>query len=620
MLSVMRVVGSHAVLQSGRENKIFGYADALSAVGLMISGEKSAASFSDMSDKNGLWTITIPSFEPSLSPYSFIFTCGGERLTFTDIYFGELFHISGQSNMELPLSRTLDPLEPSTLPECEYIREFRVPINCRFGKDEEYKDFPGGEWKTANRDNASDMSAAGFYFALELFSKYRVPVGLLNTSAGGAPVEAFMPFSLLSELGFYDGFLAKCTAPDYMERTAADDAQRSRKRKAELNELDRKAKKIYRKCTVPFNYSDSAELDGFCGRIRFRKKFTVPDDAQLDGALLILGTLTDADVTYLNGIFVGETGYMYPPRYYPVPEHILVHGGNTLEICLDISCGKGGFTKGKRYCLKLGDRVIDLSGEWEYAVTAKVPYPRPDTFFQGLPLSLYAALAAPAYNVGCRALIYYQGESNCNRPDRYAFLFRKFTELYRERCGCDIPVIFTQLCNYNDPFANGTDCWAELRNAQLECLAVPGTDMAVTIDIGEYNELHPKNKRDVGRRLARCAMRTVYGDSSVPPDVFCVSAELHGKGRVLLRFTDNSRVRLNEGRLECFDLLFGDRVIQPESAEMTEDGLLLGFTSETVPGFVRCEWRNDPGTPALYDTDGIPLSPFRAAVKEVGDV
>ncbi|MBR5091380.1 MAG: PD-(D/E)XK nuclease family protein, partial [Ruminiclostridium sp.] len=579
---------------------------------------------SSTTDENGRWEMCLPPFAASCDSYCFSFTCGGETLTFDDIYFGELFHISGQSNMELPMYRTYDPFRPEKFPTCGYIRAFRVPVKNCFGKDEEYEDFLGGEWCTADEKNVPEMSAAGFYCALDIYEKYGVPVGLLDTSAGGAPVEARMPYRMLKELGWYDDFLSMCTKEGYIENTEKSDAERNIQRNAEIDSLDSVSDRImnggdvsFEKCTIPFDFKDMPELAGFCGRVWFRKTFDIPADADLSGATLILGTITDADTAYLNGVYAGETGYMYPPRIYPLPDGAANHGRNTLFLRVDSRYACGGFTKGKRYCIKLKDRIIDLDGEWEFCIAARVDNFRRETFFQGLPLSMYAALTAPAFNVRCRAMLWYQGESNCNHTDRYEFLFGEFVKMYRKRCGYDIPVITTQLCNFDDPFAGGSDSWAELRFAQLKCLSIPATDMAVTVDVGESNDLHPLNKRDVGKRLARCVMRTVYGEKSVLPDVLCTGAEYlgsdNGAGKVLLAFSDNARVRISDGGADSFDICFEQGMMSASSAEMTENGLLLGFSSGEKPVKVRCEWRNDPKV-VLWDSDGLPLSPFETKV------
>ncbi len=617
--TVMRFFGDHMILQSGCENHVRGRAPEGAAVMLKISdcrGNKSV--FYAAVSGSGAYEIVIPPYPPSFEGYTLTFSCGDDEITFSDVLFGELYHISGQSNMELPICRTIDPLCPIIPEGSSFIREFRVPVQCCFGMDEVYDDFQGGQWKYAEGDDLMEMSAAGYYFAEKLYKKLNMPVGLVNTSAGGSPVEARMPYRMLMELGGYEDFLSRCTVPDYEKNTIADDSKKYGKWCSELDSRDIVSKDIftapheYTKCHVPFYFRDDPQLSGFCGRIWFRKKFFIPDDMDMSEAVLILGAMIDADEAFVNGTSVGSTGYMYPPRIYPIPKEVLHRGENTLHIRLEVRQGMGGFVAGKKYCIKSGDRLIDLSGDWEYAVAARGEYIAPDVFFQGLPLSMYGALTAPAFNIKFRGLIWYQGESNDKSPERYYELFSAFVNMYREHCGYDIPVIFTQLCNFDDP----VQCvpplsWAEVREQQRKCLDIPETAMAVTIDIGESNDLHPINKRDVGRRLALCAERLIYKDSLVPEDIFPISAELTEHGRILLSFTDTQAVKMKNDPPKHFEIISSDGEIFRPAAKLTDKGLLLEYEGENTPVLLRYAWKNDPSDPDLFSKTGLPLSPFK---------
>lgn len=618
---IMRFCGDHMILQSGIENTIFGQAPLSEKVTLRIIGI-AETTLSAAADENGRWEIKIPAYPSSFNAFALEFSCGDEIITFEDVLFGELYHISGQSNMELQLSRTIDPLNEVIPKGNIFIREFRVPVKCCFGKDEEYDDFLGGEWKLAVDADLMDMSAVGYYFAAELYRKYNVPVGLVNTSAGGAPVEARMPYSMLSELGGYEEFLNRCTVPDYEKNTAEADRIKYSKWSGELNSKDKISDNIFEtdagftKCSLPFYFRDDPVLNGFCGRIWFKKTFEIPENTPLDEPVLILGAMIDADTVYVNGKEVGTTSYMYPPRIYPIPGGILRSGENTVHICLEVRQGQGGFVKGKKYCLKLSDRLIDLSGEWEYIIAAKNSYIEPDVFFQGLPLSMYAALTAPAFNINFSGLIWYQGESNDRNPQRYYELFKTFAEMYRKRCGSNIPIIFTQLCNFDDPAQNVPPLsWAEVREQQLKCLDIPNTAMAVTIDVGEANDLHPINKCDVGFRLALCAERLIYNDSSVSEDIHCLTARHilseDSSGKILLSFSDNSALCLKNEAAKHFELITEDGSIIIPKAQRTNIGIILEYDDPRLPVTVRYAWSNNPEAPDLFDRNGLPLSPFR---------
>lgn len=607
MFSVMRTIGDHAVLQSGVDNRIFGKAE--QRVTLTVSDGASSAVYS-AEPADGRWEITLPPYKASFKPYTFTFVSGKESISCGDILFGDLFHISGQSNMELPLSRTVAPIDPHMPKENSFIREYRMTVTNCFDADAEYDDFLDGRWTVAEGEEMMHMSAAGHYFAQELFGKYDIPIGLVNTAAGGAPVESRMPCAMLRSFGGYDDFLDKCTKPGYMEDTAKEDAENFSKWIDGLVKKDTISDGIFKdtdgfsECSIPFDFSDIPELSGMSGWVWFVRHFEIPEGMSLDDAVLILGTMVDSDVVYVNGEKVGETGYLYPPRIYRIPAGVLHTGDNTVHIRLEVHGGEGRFTPGKRYCLKLGDDIIDLSGKWGYKVAATADPLTPGVFFQGLPLSMYAAMTAPAFNIRFKGLIWYQAESNGNY-DRYTMLFREFVEMYRRRSGYDIPVVFAQLPNFADITPG---LWPNIREAQRKCLDIPGTAMSVTIDAGESHDLHPLNKWDVGKRLAYAAERLIYGDDTAPVGAEPISAE-HTDGGVLVRF-NVSGIEIRSDA-PCFTVTDGERSTDA-SAQITADGVLLRYDGIT-PVKVRYLWENDP-TAVLYYKE-LPVTPFEMDIK-----
>lgn len=232
---------------------------------------------------------------------------------------------------------------------------------------------------------------------------------------------------------------------------------------------------------------------------------------------------------------------------------------------------------------------------------------------------MYGALTAPAFGINFSGLIWYQGESNDRNPESYYKLFKAFVNMYRNRCGYEIPVIYTQLCNFDDPVQSVPPMsWAKIREKQLKCLDIPETAMAVTIDIGESNDLHPINKRDVGRRLAICAERLIYKDSSVPEDIFTLCAELTESGKILLSFTDNKRIKLVNIPPKRFEIIDSDGKKLRPAASLTENGLLLEFDSISNPVLLQYAYENDPQKPDLFSIEGLPLSPFRISVVQKG--
>lgn len=626
-LSLRRIFSDGLVLQRGTENIVSGSAEADCAVKLKLNGENGFVLTLDViSDSSGRWSGVLPPIEGGMSSYTLEVSCKSEKAMVKSILFGDVFHISGQSNMELQVSGTYEPLKKDefVFNDTQYIREFRVPVECVFERDAQYDDFTGGCWKSASGADIADMSAAGYYFALEILRSKGVPVGLVNTSAGGSVIEGRMPLGMLEKYGSAYAYCEEYAREGFMSERLKSDTENERRWYDEINAEDKISglvmsapeKLDFTECEVPFYFRNNRALDGFCGRIWFKKSFFIPDNRNTDGAVLILGELIDSDTAYINGVEVGSTGYMYPPRNYSVRRGVLRSGLNTLLVRLDVKTGCGGFLSSKPYGLLLDDGFIDLRGRWEYAVAAKMPRLEPAMFFQGLPTGLYASMTAPAFPIRFKALLWYQGESNCGNADFYKRLFTDFTNMYRERCGYEIPIIFTQLCNYGDPTGNSPEySWSALRQAQLDCLDIPKTAMAVTIDIGDSEDLHPTNKRDVGKRLAMCAEKLVYGCGKAVFAARCVSAEViekNERGDIVIGLVFSEKVVLKNDTARYFRVKFGNgELLAAKVKKARENTLALSvpFCSE-MPVAVKYAYCNDPCVPDLFDEDGLPVSPF----------
>ena len=616
MLTLKKLFSDGMIFQRDTENTISGKADAGAKISLYLLKDGGEV-FSDKTtaDSDGCWKIILPPIKGSKVPYSMCVECGEDKLTVKDIYSGELFLMSGQSNMELPMSRTYYPFEDAA-PHTDYplIHEFRAPIvNC-FTIGERHDDFTGGEWKSAVGGNILPMSATGYYFAAEIFKRLDIPVGLVNISAGGAAVESFMPYDMIKKYKIHDEFLAEATKENYIENTQKADIAREGEWSKALgtNDFGLVPSDDMAACIVPCSTEDISELKGFSGRLYFFREFELPDDFPQTDAMLILGTITDSDISYINGVKVGETGYLYPPRYYHVPDGVLKKGKNTVAVRVDIRNGLGGFTKGKRYCLKSGNRIIDLSGEWRYAVAKRSEPIKPSVFFQGNPLALYANMAAPSFGIKYRAMVWYQGESNGGRSEYYKQMFTEFVEMYRKECGCELPVIYTQLVNFegmceHDP----SQSWASFRKAQLDCLEIPDTAMAVTADIGEYNDLHPKNKRDIGKRLAYCAGGLLYGDKTIFARCTKASAS-ENDGRTDITLTFDTGVYLQYADASAFEAVFEDGTFRCETdgTEHCSETLNMSVPHTGKLIKVRYAWRNNPYMFNLFDLEMKHVSPF----------
>jgi sialate O-acetylesterase len=337
----------------------------------------------------------------------------------------------------------------------------------------------------------------------------------------------------------------------------------------------------------------------------------------MDGkpAKLILGRIVDADSVFINGTFVGTTSYQYPRRRYDIPPNVLKKGRNLIVVRVINSAGRGGFVPEKPYEIQTEKTTIDLKGLWRYRLGAGMEPLKSQTFIRWKPLGLYNAMIAPLLPYRIKGVIWYQGESNADRPAEYGALFPALIRDWREHWHQgDFPFLFVQLPNFMEPRAEPSESnWARLRESQLRTLSLPNTGMAVTIDIGEWNDIHPLDKKDVGWRLSLAAQRVAYGDTQVVSSgPLYQSMSIQGN-RILLRFLDTGAglIAKGGGELRSFAIAGADRHFVWAKAAIEGNGLAVWSDSVSNPVAVRYSWADDPEGANLYNKDGLPASPFR---------
>ncbi|MBI3110393.1 MAG: sialate O-acetylesterase, partial [Ignavibacteriales bacterium] len=365
---------------------------------------------------------------------------------------------------------------------------------------------------------------------------------------------------------------------------------------------------------IPGYWRDT-ELGPVNGVVWFRKKFDVPSAIAGKQAKLILGRIVDADSVFINGVFVGTTSYQYPPRRYDVPPNLLKEGENIIVVRVINSAGYGGFVLDKPYEIVVENTIIDLKGEWKYRPGAVMDPLASQTFIRWKPLGLYNAMLAPLLEYQIKGAIWYQGESNARRPLEYRDLFPALIRNWRSawKQG-DFPFLFVQLPNFMEPKRQPAESdWALLRESQVSALSLPNTGMAVAIDIGEWNDIHPLKKRDVGKRLALVAQSVAYGDEGVVSSGPVYQSMRIEGNRIILTFSHmGGGLSVNGGGdLRQFAIAGADK--QFVWAQATIEGNEVIVWSETIehPVAVRYAWADNPEGANLYNSEGLPASPFR---------
>ena len=609
-----KLVSDGMVLQRNSNVRIWGWAS---------EGEDIEVSFQqrnyNTSTKNGKWEILLEN--PNIGgPYTMQIS-GKNSIQLDSIYIGDVWLCSGQSNMELPMSRVA-PKYPEEIKSADNaeIRYFQVPKEYNLTK--KLDDFSGGNWISVNQNTIEGFAAIPYFFAKNLYEEYQIPIGLIDASLGGSPVEAWMSEKALKNFPEAIAEVEKLKPEGVIDSLEQLDQNRIRNWYTTVTAEDAGLKSGWK--TANFDDSDweEFELPGLLkqpinGVVWFRKKFDLKSEFSGKPAELLMGRIVDADSVFVNGTFVGNTTYQYPPRRYQIPENILREGENTITVKLISERGRGGFVTDKPYEINFPEKRIDLKGAWKYKVGKATEALQPQTFYRWKPTGLYNAMIHPLLKYSIKGAIWYQGESNTSEPEKYSELFPKMIESWRENWhqeASNFPFLFVQLANFMESRENPTDTnWARLREAQKAALNVPKTGMAVTIDVGEWNDIHPLDKKTVSDRLATAAKHLAYGDASVVPSgPIYTSSEIKNDSIILHFEAVGSGLKIkNNQELKGFAIAGNDKQFVWAKAKIEGDKVIVYSPQVKHPVAVRYAWADNPENANLYNKEDLPASPFR---------
>ncbi|AKD05471.1 9-O-acetylesterase [Pontibacter korlensis] len=619
-MKLPRLISDGMVLQRDAEAKVWGWASPGEKVSLTFQKKK----YNATAGKDGKWHITLPP-QKAGGPYQMAFKASNEVVV-KDILFGDVWVCSGQSNMELTMERVQDKyadiIAQTNNPN---IRHFEVPDKYNFKKPN--ADVESGSWQPATPENILKFSAVAYFFAKDLYAQYKVPVGLINSALGGSPAEAWISEEALKEFPGYYKQAQQFKNDALIDSIETKDKALSNQWYSKLNQNDVGLKQGWAEAdfddedwsqmTLPGYWADEA-LGNVNGVVWFRKEINVPKSMAGKPAKLLLGRIVDADEVYINGKKVGNTTYQYPPRRYMFSEDVLKEGKNTIAVRVTSNGGRGGFVLDKPYELLVGDQSIDLKGEWKYKLGAQMEPTPGQTFVRWKPVGLYNAMVAPLTDYRIKGVIWYQGESNIKNPAEYTALMSKLISDWRKQWKQgDFPFIFVQLANFMEPKSTPEKSnWAALRQAQLETLAVPSTGMAVTIDAGEWNDIHPLDKKTVGERLALQARKLAYNDKKVVASgPLLQSVQAQGNKLVLTFANTGSGLATSDNRpLKHFAIAGKDKKFVWANADIQGDRVVVWSDRVADPVFIRYAWADNPEGANLYNKEGLPASPFEATV------
>jgi len=614
-----RVFGSHMVLQRDQPVPVWGWADAGEPVTVRFAVQEVRVT----ADASGYWRAVLAP-APAGGPYSMVIR-GTNTLVLQDILVGDVWLCSGQSNMEWPVEESNHAAREIAAATDSQIRLFTVPQTM---STTPRPDLSGGAWQVGSPETVGDFSAVGYFFGRELRGQRGVPIGLIHASWGGTRIEPWISPAAMATFPEYRAEVAGL--PDFeLEKLQKQGEQQFEAWKKSFSSFDRGMRQgrpqwagtawpVAGWDTMPVpQFWQNAGLTDLNGVVWFRRTFTLPEKMANQRVVLHLGPIDDSDVAWVNGRKVGETiDNRRAYRVYPVEANLVKTGRNTLVVRIEDYGSRGGmWGKPAEVYLQAGNGRIPLAGTWNYKIgTEALPPPPKRVGPNSKPALLFNAMIHPLIPGAIKGVIWYQGESNAKQAYQYRTLFPRLIEDWRQQwTQGDFPFLFVQLANFYAPKAMPTESsWAELREAQRMALALPRTGMAVAIDIGEANDIHPRNKQEVARRLALAARKTAYGETLVSSGPVYQSMRTEGnKIRLTFDHVGTGLTAKDGEKLTGFAIAAAG---QPFGwAEAVIEGNTVVVWSDTVayPVAVRYAWADNPAGANLYNREGLPASPFR---------
>ena len=617
-IRLAKIFGDSMVLQRGQAIPVWGYGDKNEKVTVVFNRQTKTVT----TGNDGKWRVNL-SPEKAGGPYRLIIK-GKNSVTLNDILVGDVWVCSGQSNMEFHVSAVKNAakeIEDANYPD---IRHFTVVKDV----GEKRKDDLTNEstWKAATPANVGDFTAVGYFFARELYKKLKIPIGLIHTSWGGTNVETWTSHEAFESSDEFKEMIKGMPSLN-LDSIAAGRKQTALKKLQDLQGQlpDAAAVAAFKEPSfddakwpqmkVPGLWEQQG-LDNFDGVVWFRKVVNISDADAGKAAELQLGMIDDNDETYINGTKAGSTTGYNVKRDYNIPVGILKAGRNVIAVRVEDTGGGGGlYGDSNDDKLIINNKPQSLAGNWSFQVESLqqgTSALSPNSY----PSLLYNAMIHPLIPFAIKGAIWYQGESNADRAFEYRKAFPLMITDWRKHWGQgNFPFYFVQLASYNAGNGNSKagSTWAELREAQTLTLSLPNTGMAVTTDIGEPNDIHPKNKQDVGKRLAAVALHNTYGMPIVYSGPQYQSMKTAGNKVMVLFKNTGSGLSSKDvsGNIQGFEVAGADK--QFHAARAIVKGSYVQVSSDSVsnPVAVRYAWADDASNANFYNKEGFPAVPFR---------
>lgn len=611
------------IIQREKPIKVWGYANPGESLNIDFQGKNIKAK----ADKDGNWSVVFPASAHG-GPFSLTANSKKEHISIENIMIGELWFASGQSNMEMPIAgwgcvnNYEKEISDANYPQ---IRMFTVEKSLAVQPQSKFK----GQWLVCSPATAPDFSATAYFFARKLYQELNVPIGIIHSSWGGTEIESWISSEAYGKLPskFWNKYQ---TIPTSDLSSFLDKNKEGELRFTEAMDNDKGlVEKWYgyetntsgwKSFTNPREWQGT-ELVGTDGSVWFRYEFELPRIDTAAKTVISLGAIDDNDETWVNGIKIGETRGYNVERVYNIPQSVLNKGCNVVAVRVMNESGEAGFTSlADKMFIQQGNEKYSLAGEWKYKISVNAkdfnfvrftPY--------SLPSLLYNAMVNPVKNLSIRGVIWYQGESNENNAEDYKTLLPTLIEDWRVKWNdLQMPFYWVQLANYKDKDTKPSvsSKWAVVREAQDMALQLPNTAQVITTDIGDAKDIHPKNKQDVGLRLALIALGKTYGKDVVFSGPRFQSYEKINNQVIITlnNVADGLFIKNKYGYIEGFDIAESDGQFRWVQAKLDKNRIVIDLNKTDYPISIRYSWCDNPDV-NIFNSAGLPLAPFKIEIK-----